>query len=84
MLTYRRDEIEDLIICLGKALDLPGSHNSEDTGGTNTSSSHMSDQRRNDLIMKQETLQLELSSINSELFELEKKYGEVKKREKPS
>ncbi len=74
--TYRKEEITDLTQCLTKALDLPeAKSSSEDTGGTRNLS--LSDQSKNDLILKRETLQMELASIHTELFELEKKYGKA-------
>jgi hypothetical protein len=40
---------------------------------------NLSDQTRNDLQLKREKLSSELTSIDDELFDLEKKYGEFKR-----
>lgn len=52
---------------------------------------NLTDQTKNDLQLKREKLSSELTSIDEELFELEKKYGEYKRpkvtikvEEKPS
>jgi antitoxin component of MazEF toxin-antitoxin module len=65
-LTYRKDEIMDLLAALNKALN-ENAHKS------------LSDQAKNDLSLKREKLSSELTSIDDELFDLEKKYGEFKR-----
>ena len=64
-LTYRKEEIMDLISAVNKV--------------TNQKTQSVSDQVKNDLQLKLEKLQNELTTIDDELFELEKKYGEYKK-----
>ena len=58
----------DLISSVDKAF--------EDDDGKGTK---ISDQNRNDINLKKEKLQNELIVIDTELFELEKKYGEFKR-----
>jgi len=65
-LTYRKDEIMDLVNALNKALNENVHKN-------------LSDQSRNDLQLKREKLSSELTSIDDELFDLEKKYGEFER-----
>lgn len=64
MLTYRKEEIMDLISSVNKVI----SNNLNEHGVTV--------QIKNDLQLKIEKLQNELTTIDDELFELEKKYGE--------
>ena len=56
----------DLVSALNKALNENAHKN-------------LSDQVKNDLQLKREKLSSELTSIDDELFDLEKKYGEFKK-----
>lgn len=71
MLTYRKDEIMDLISAINKVLD-----NDNDE----IQSSKMK-KIPSDLGAKRDKMQNELNSIYEELFELEKKYGEYKRPE---
>jgi len=64
LLTYRKEEIMDLISSVNKVI----SNNLNEHGVTV--------QIKNDLQLKIEKLQNELTTIDDELFELEKKYGE--------
>ena len=56
----------DLVSALNKALNENAHKN-------------LSDQAKNDLQLKREKLSSELTSIDDELFDLEKKYGEFKR-----
>ena len=72
----------DLISSLQKVLDTT----SDDNMATKRRSTVLSDQGKNEMNMKVEKLQEELTNLDSQLFELEKKYGEfkiVKKEIKP-
>jgi chromosome segregation ATPase len=71
MLSYRRDEIVDLIQTVNKRLE------SSDADQFNT---QQKDLNTTELTTKRNRLQDELNSIEEQLFELEKKYGEIKSR----
>ena len=71
MLTYRKDEIMDLIGSINRVLDSPP------PTGTGAGKKKLP----TDLEPKRDKMQSELNSIDEELFELEKKYGEYKRPE---
>ena len=73
MLTYRKDEILDLIASITK--QLRAKKNSVSTVSRNNKKG----QTPAELEKKQEKLENELTEIDEELFELEKKYGEYKR-----
>lgn len=73
MLSYRRDEIEDLIQTVNKRLEA----NAEKRAGAEAPKKDSSEA---ELLVKRDRLQDELNAIEEQLFELEKKYGEVPAR----
>ena len=83
MLTYRKDEILDLIGSVNKVLaqiEVKGVEVfNKGTVGRPSGSTAKSKISPEDLTAKLEKLQNELTSIDEELFELEKKYGEYKR-----
>ena len=73
MLSYRKDEILDLIASISKQL-----RNKKNSIST-VSKNNKKGQTPAELEKKQEKLENELTEIEEELFELEKKYGEYKR-----
>jgi chromosome segregation ATPase len=70
ILTYRKEEITDLMKTLAKQIK---SLQEKDHGEVGLA---------NELAMKKEKLELEMTDVDDELFELEKKYGELNREPK--
>ena len=70
MLSYRRDEIEDLIQTISKKLD----------ESPDQLAAKPNEKQNAIYAANRDKLQDELNTIEEQLFELEKKYGEVQTR----
>lgn len=77
MLSYRRDEIVDLIQTVNKRLEA----STEQSAGAEAPKKQSNDA---ELVVKRDRLQDELNAIEEQLFELEKKYGEIPAKRRKS
>lgn len=76
MLSYRREEIMDLIQSVNRRIDVG---ESQADASTSTTASKK-EQSPAELSFKRDKMQDELNTIEEQLFELEKKYGEARPR----
>jgi len=76
MLSYRREEIMDLIQSVNRRIGVDGD---QAAARTSTAASKR-DPSPAELAFKRDRMQDELNTIEEQLFELEKKYGEARPR----